>query len=227
MKKFGNILWGLVFIVIGLIFGLNALEITDINIFFDGWWTLIIIIPSFIGLFTDINKTSNIMCLLIGILLLLSCRGIMDFNLVWKLLVPIILVIVGLSLIFKDTINSKLKTEIKNITKKKKDIEEYCATFGAQNIDFSNQKFAGCELTAVFGGVKCDLKNSQITEDVVITGTSIFGGIDIILPENINVKITSTPIFGGVSNKYVNNNVTNKYTVYINATCIFGGVDIK
>ena len=36
MKKVGNILWGLVFIVLGLIFGLNALGITDINIFFRG-----------------------------------------------------------------------------------------------------------------------------------------------------------------------------------------------
>lgn len=34
MKKFGNILWGLVFIVVGLIIGCNAMGITDINIFF-------------------------------------------------------------------------------------------------------------------------------------------------------------------------------------------------
>ena len=33
MKKFGNILWGLVLVIIGIIFALNALGITDINIF--------------------------------------------------------------------------------------------------------------------------------------------------------------------------------------------------
>ena len=37
MKKISNLLWGLVFIIVGVIFGLNALEITDINILFDGW----------------------------------------------------------------------------------------------------------------------------------------------------------------------------------------------
>ena len=47
MKKAGNILWGIVLIVIGVIFALNALDITSIDIFFDGWWTLFIIIPSF------------------------------------------------------------------------------------------------------------------------------------------------------------------------------------
>ena len=45
MKKFRNILWGLVLIILGLIFGGNALGITDINLFFDGWWTLFIIVP--------------------------------------------------------------------------------------------------------------------------------------------------------------------------------------
>ena len=53
MKKIGNILWGVVLIIIGLIIGGNALGITHINIFFNGWWTLFIIIPCFIGLFRE------------------------------------------------------------------------------------------------------------------------------------------------------------------------------
>ena len=35
MNKISNFLWGLVFIAIGVIVGLNALEITNIDIFFD------------------------------------------------------------------------------------------------------------------------------------------------------------------------------------------------
>ena len=49
MKKFGDLLWGLFFIALGLIIGLNAMGITHINIFFSGWWTLFIIVPCFIG----------------------------------------------------------------------------------------------------------------------------------------------------------------------------------
>ena len=60
MKKFGNVLWGIVLIIIGLIIGGNALGIVNINIFFDGWWTLFIIIPCFIGLFKDDEKTGNL-----------------------------------------------------------------------------------------------------------------------------------------------------------------------
>ncbi len=49
MKNLESIVIGLILIAIGVIIGLNTLNITDINIFFDGWWTLFIIIPSIIS----------------------------------------------------------------------------------------------------------------------------------------------------------------------------------
>ena len=92
--------------------------ITNINIFFDGWWTLFIIIPSFIGLFKDNEKTGNVIALLIGIALLLACQDILDFDLIWKLAFPTILVAVGLSIIFKDVLGGKVSNEIKKLNEK-------------------------------------------------------------------------------------------------------------
>lgn len=220
-----NVLWGLVLIVLGLIFGLNALEITNINIFFNGWWTFIIIISCFIDLFKEENKTGNLIGLLIGIALFLSCREIISFELVFKLMVPVTLVIIGLSFIFKDTINKKIKREMKKLNKKSDN--EYCATFGGQKLDFSNEEFKGCDISAVFGGIECNLKDSIITEDIIINVSAIFGGVDIYVPKDVKVKVTSTPIFGGVSNERKNPKDDKVKTIYINATCIFGGVEIK
>ena len=50
MKNYKNIILGLILILIGIVIGTNSLGITNINIFFSGWWTLFIIIPCFIGL---------------------------------------------------------------------------------------------------------------------------------------------------------------------------------
>ena len=50
MKKISKILWGIALVVIGGIFALNAFGVTDIHIFFDGWWTLFIIVPCLIGI---------------------------------------------------------------------------------------------------------------------------------------------------------------------------------
>lgn len=225
MKKTRNILWGLVFIIIGLIFGLNSLGITNVDMFFDGWWTLIIIIPCIIDLFKGEGKTGNIIGLLIGIVLLLCCQGVLDFSIVLKLILPIILVILGISFIFKDTINRKVRDEMKKLNKKNDD--EYCVTFGGQKLDFSNEEFKGCNMNAIFGGIDCNLKDSIINEDVIINVSAIFGGVDILVPKDVKVKVTSTPIFGGVSNERKNPKDENVKTIYVNATCIFGGVDIK
>lgn len=74
---------------------------------------------------------------------------------------------------------------------------------------------------------KLNLRNCKIKEDVVINSTSIFGGVDILVPDDINIKLISTNIFGGVDNK-VKREVNPKFkTIYINATNIFGGTDIK
>ena len=51
MKNFSKILWGLVFVLIGVVIATNSFGLTNIDIFFEGWWTLFIIVPSFISLF--------------------------------------------------------------------------------------------------------------------------------------------------------------------------------
>ena len=53
MKNLKSIIWGLVLITLGIIIGLNAFEIINVDIFFDGWWTLFIIVPCFIGIITE------------------------------------------------------------------------------------------------------------------------------------------------------------------------------
>lgn len=226
MNNVKNILWGIVLVVIGVVIGLNTMNVVNINIFFDGWWTLFIIVPCFIGLFTDNDKTGNIIGLLVGVLLLLGMQNIIDFNLIWKLLLPSIIVIIGLSLIFKNTFNDEINKEIKKLNSKNIKDNEYCATFSGQKLDFSNEEFKGTTLSSVFGGITCDLREAKIKEDAVITASSIFGGIDIIVPDDVNIKVKSNSIFGGVDNKK-KNSADKKHTIYVTASCLFGGVNIK
>lgn len=227
MKKFGNILWGLVFIIVGLIIGLNAMGITNINIFFRGWWTLFIIVPSFIELFKNDNKIWSIIWLIIGIVLLLCSRGIFSFAIIGKLIFPFILVMIGLNFIFRDALQTKINDKIKKLNSEKVDGENFCATFGGVKADFNGQEFKGANLDAVFGGVEIDLTEAIINHDQVINASAIFGGVDIKAPKGVNIKVKSTPIFGGVSNKIKTAFNESLPTIYINAFCLFGGVDIK
>ena len=221
-----NMLWGFVLIAIGIVLGLNALDITDIDLFFDGWWTLFIIIPCFIDLFKDKDKTGNIVGLVIGIFLLLSCQELIDFSSLWKMVVPVVLILVGLSFIFKNTFSDSAK-KIKEINSKNKENDkEILAVFSSQKVNVGDEKFEGSSISCVFGGVSLDLREAKITSDIVINATSVFGGIDILVSDNVTVKVNSTSIFGGVDNKRENSS-DNRKIIYVNATCLFGGVDIK
>ena len=225
MKKFGNLLWGLVFIALGIIIAVNALGIAQINIFFDGWWTLFIIIPCFIGFIKGPTRMGDFIGLVIGIVLLLCAQGFVSFSLIRKLIIPFIFIMIGISFIFKDFFNSKINEKIKALNKS--GLKEYAATFGENKVDMSNEVFDGADLNAIFGGVDFNLINSEINGEQVINATAIFGGITIRVPQNINVKVKSTAIFGGVDNKIKNDKQDNVPTIYVNAFCMFGGVDIK
>ena len=225
MKR-NNVIWGIVLVAIGVIFGTNALGITDISIFFDGWWTLFIIVPCTVGLFTSHDKLVSVIGILIGVALLMACQGVIDFEIMRKLTVPVIVILIGLALIFKRRDN-KAALLLEEAKKNGVPLKQCCATFSGQDVDYTDEVFDGAEFNAIFGGIKCDLRNAVIEKDAVINACCIFGGIDILVPGNVNVKVSSSSIFGGISDKNHKNKAENAVTLYINGTCMFGGIDIK
>ena len=225
MKRINKIIWGCVLLAVSAILILNTFGITDIDVFFDGWWTLFIIVPSFIGLFNSNEKTGSIIGLLIGIFLLLACQNVLDFEIIWKLAVPVIIAVIGIKMIFGGI--GKDKDIIKCTDENKENMKNAFAAFSGQDLNFDNEVFRGAEITAVFGGVKLDLRNAVFEADAVINACCVFGGCDVFLPENVNIKINSNSLFGGIDNKKHQNSKDNQYTVYLSGTCIFGGVDVK
>ena len=145
------------------------LEIVDIDLFFDGWWTLFIIIPCFIDLFGNNSKVGDMIGILIGVLLLLAAQDLIDFVLIWKLAFPAALVVIGLSFVFKNAFASKVNEKIREINNSNLESKEFSAVFTGQNFNFGDAKFEGATLNAVFGGIDVQLKDAKIKKDCVIT----------------------------------------------------------
>ena len=227
MKNFKNIVYGLILVALGIIFGLNALGYTQIDIFFDGWWTLILIIPCFVGLFGGRNVWANLAGICVGSVALLICQDIITLEAVRKLILPAILVYLGISLIFKDAFGGKAAKRIKELNGKSPSQKGSYATFSTQNLNYAGQDFTGADLTAAFGNVNCELSFANIPFDCVINAYATFGKIDITLPQNINIVVRSSSIFGGVSKKRPFPPIQGVPTVFVNATCLFGGVELK
>ena len=168
MKKAGNVFWGILLIAAGVILGLNKLDILEINIFFDGWWTLFIIVPCAIGLFTEREKMGNLIGMLIGVCLLLCCRDILSFDMLWELLVPAIIVILGLKLVLSGLLGNNSNEMRKKLRLEGKDLKSGTAVFSGCDLKYDGQVFEGAELNAVFGAVSCDLRNAVIQRDCAI-----------------------------------------------------------
>ena len=157
-------------------------------------------------------------------MLLLSCQmpTIFSWGLLFKLIFPVILLVVGVVILCRGWFTGRA-AKVKNSGP----TQDYAAIFSGNHLSFPGADFHGCNLTAVFGGLELDLRQTVIQEDMVIHATAIFGGIDVFVPPNVKVKLSSVPIFGGASNKAQPPIVADGPTIYIDSVCIFGGLDVK
>lgn len=230
MKKVAPIVWGLVILALGVIFGGNAIGLFNIDVFFDGWWTLFIIVPSFISMITEGRILSNLVMIAGGVLLLLAAQGIFTYEVAWKAIGAVVLIAVGLYIlyraIFRNNGSKEVEKKIKELNTDEKSMDSQMAVFAGNDRVYNKEVFNGSNLTAVFGGVKLDLRKAEFKKDTVIKAFAMFGGIEIYAPKDIDVKVRSGFFFGGFEDERADA-AKGKYTIYIDAAGGFGGVSIK
>ncbi len=230
MKQVKPIIWGVAIIAVGVIFGGNAIGLFNFDIFFEGWWTLFIIIPSALSLITEKEKLASLMFLSAGIIFLLAAQEVFSYDTAWKAILAVALILGGISIIFKSIFHNKNDKEVE---KKVKDLgddkvmDSQIAVFSGSDRVYHGEKFSGSHLVAVFGGIDLDLRNAIFEKDTVIKAFCLFGGIDIKLPEDIEIKTKSGFIFGGISDDRKNTSDKHKHTIYIDAAGGFGGIGIS
>ena len=224
MKKESYIIWGIVLVIVGLLLSLNAVGLTNINILFPGWWTLLIIIPSCIGIYKDKNKLPSLVCLIIGVILLLASLNIFSFDIVLKLIIPVMIFVIGIRLILNGIIlkpiNDKIRVDSR-VRKRSDYVSTFSSLFYEHNgfLDSSNVK-------NVFGNINVDYKKCELEEDAVITINSAFGNSRISLPDNVKVIIKTSSVLGTINNNHKNSDKSDK-VIYVYANAIFGSINIE
>lgn len=229
MKKTKSIIWGIVLIAAGVLWALSSLGMVEVDIFFEGWWTLFIIVPSAISLVTSHDKVSALVGLAVGVVLLLCVRDILEFDMILKLFIPAVIVIVGVKMIISTFADRKTEAAVREMESNSENIDNVFAIFTGEKVDCRGKVFSGAEINAIFGGVDYDLRGAVIEPDSAIKATAVFGGINIFVPENVKVRVKSTAIFGGTSNKArrPDDGAEDVITLYVSAFSMFGGIDIK
>ncbi|MEV5576153.1 DUF1707 domain-containing protein [Spirillospora sp. NPDC052269] len=81
---------------------------------------------------------------------------------------------------------------------------------------------------AFWGGGDLDLREARFTSATVhITAVAIMGGIDIVVPDDVNVRVTGIGIMGGFEHLASGPGIPGAPEIVISGLAFWGGVDVK
>lgn len=244
MKRASGAWIGTLFLIVGLLYAGSALDLFEFTIFFDGFWTLFIIVPCFYGLFKKgENKTWCSVGLLLGICLLINAQDIgihIDFG---PMLLAVICVAIGVNLLFPNKNKSKKhiafeyhtgsdankekqpEATAENAETSENDNKENGNSYdNYSNYHYSKNTDSGyLNISTVFGAKEYRMDNE------IFTGASIscvFGGAELdlrhaVISEDVYVDVSVT--FGGVD-IFLPPDVR---VVTDGCSCVLGGIDVK
>lgn len=220
-KRISSTVWGLIFIAIGIGVAGNIAGIWEIYPFFEGWWTLLLIIPSITSIIEHGFKISSSIFLTLGLALFACSRGYLPWEVLYQLAVPTVMIVIGLVMVLKNLFHfGSRRVQVSNDMRR-----EELVVFSGKNL-VVNDSFYGMDGDAIFGGLTIDLRNAKIEQDISIDTMAVFGGVDILLPANVTVKLSDTSLFGGCSTARPYHPDAG-VVVYVNAIALFGGVEVK
>jgi predicted membrane protein len=222
----GRMFAGLLIILVGVLFLLGNLGRLDIGDVFSTFWPLIIIFVGIWHLIAHEFRSAGF-----GAILILIGGFFMLVNLdiirgrVWLYFWPLLIIAAGLWLIFKPRFRlfREKAPEIKE-----KDLDAFIIFSGIKR-RFSTPEFRGGKATALFGGIELDFTQAALADNkATIELTAIFGGIEVFVPSDWEVVVDSSSIFGAVEDKHkAALPEEKKATLFIRATAMFGGIEIK
>ena len=99
--------------------------------------------------------------------------------------------------------------------------------YGGDEYIYRGEPFHGARLDAFCGGIRMDLRNATITEDEEIEIHTFCGGVELFVPQTVNVVVKSRSFIGGVGNHVSRITSQDAHCLHIIADNFIGGVDIK
>lgn len=224
----GNGLWaGVIVLCIGLFFFLDRLDLHLPHWVFS-WPMLLIVIGFVMGARRKFQGPAWFILMLVGTVFLVD--DIVPFA--WDLrrfMWPIIMIVIGVYLIGKATTRKQQYDEyVVRGGSTSEDFLQATTIFSGSNKVVLSKNFKGGNITTVFGGTELNFMQADINGEAILDITTMFGGVEIVVPASWDVKLDVNTIFGGIEDKRtVGIMPTPGKVLIIKGSCTFGGVDLK
>ncbi len=113
-------------------------------------------------------------------------------------------------------------------TNERSEVIDATAVFGGIKKNVLSKNLRGGDITTFMGGAEINLLQADCQGPVMIDCFNMFGGTKLIVPPDWEVQSSLMTIFGGLEDKRPPATQVNPNKVlYLDGTCIFGGVEIK
>lgn len=224
----GSGLWvGIVILCIGLFFFVDKLNV-DLPRWIFSWPMLLILIGVVMGAKHKFQGPGWIILILVGGVFLVNDIVHFDWN-IRRFMWPAIMIVVGIYLIGKASTRKQQYDEYlaePGVTND--DYLQSTAVFSSTNKVVLSKNFKGGNVTTVFGGTELNFMQADINGEAVLDITTLFGGVEIVVPANWDVKMDVNTVFGGIEDKRMIQAMHNSGKILIiKGSCTFGGVDLK
>lgn len=238
MKKNSvGIILGLLFLIVGAGYLAEVLGfIEEFTIFFDGWWTLFIIVPCFCGLVgRDGGKVGYLIGIAVGVFFLLSAQGVLNSNKLWALLLAVICVLIGVNLLLpkrkQESESGDTDAHTDRFDRGQNETVTHTAEQKAERFAdaevVSEGAFAETQVTAAEPAEQYH-ENEQRYENAgdaeKIVCSAVFAGRDIRVDNSYFNGADLSALFGGIDLNLKNAMIQKNVTIEVKA--VFGGIDI-
>lgn len=225
----GQIFWGLILVVIGVLFLLDRLGGFDFGYLISTYWPVIIMI---LGLSILIGNGFRrpglgLFFIVLGGFFLLRELNVLEYN-AWEYVWPALIILVGLSLLLRPAFRRSGGGD-GNIPEIRENDVDMSSILGGMKRRIESQNFKGGHVTAIMAGLELDFRGAGLDGGkATLDATAIMGGVDIHVPRDWKVVLAGTPILGGFEDKRTAvADTAAKATLYVKGTAIMGGITIK
>jgi predicted membrane protein len=216
--------FGLMVIVVGVLFTLDNLEIIDARDFLQ-YWPAGLVAVGLLKLYHAARGgqgwIGGLFFVLIGAWMLIE--RIVYFRIDAREIIPLFLVFLGGYMVWRGFGGRRsVPPDDGNTT------FSALAIMGGVSRRSNTQAFRGADLTAVMGGCEIDLRQASIEPgtEAVIDVFAIWGGVEIKVPADWTVVMRAIPIMGGVEDKSHAPATADKRLV-IRGLLLMGGAGVK
>jgi predicted membrane protein len=229
-SRYAGIIPGAIILAIGTIFLLNNLGYVQARHLLD-FWPVLLIFAGLVKLADPCRRAWGVILIFFGVFLLLNQLGTRHFS--WGEFWPIVLIAVGAMAMWSAIQARKLAETLPQADDgdPRTTLNE-SAVFGGIQKRLNGKEFRGGQLHAMFGGIEIDMRDADIAEnEAVLYANSIFGGIELRVPETWYVAARGQGIFGGFTDSTKYNGPGDpdkpKKTLIVMGMAVFGGVEIR